>query len=231
MNKKNPWILTFSDLITLLITFFTLIISMSSMNNKVLKESFRFFSGGPGIMDYGDKNNSSIIEIIKKEYGETIKKKEIEAIMSLINRYSLSPKGAVRLYKLKEILRYYEFKFRIVNNRDLNIYLNSTQFFYPVSIEINDNGKKFLNNFIKLLYNYNDTIILNMYTSKFPVETENIKNNIDFSIKRLSNLVDFLLKKNININKVYIMGWGDVKNPEIPIKGENILKISLKNYL
>ena len=49
-DQFNPlgWMVTFSDLITLLLTFFVLLISMSSMDQKMVREAFGLFSGGSG---------------------------------------------------------------------------------------------------------------------------------------------------------------------------------------
>ncbi len=45
-TKPNTgWMLTFGDLLTLLITFFVLLISMSSMQQKKIAQAFGFFSG------------------------------------------------------------------------------------------------------------------------------------------------------------------------------------------
>ncbi|MBW2623612.1 MAG: OmpA family protein [Deltaproteobacteria bacterium] len=46
----NPlgWMVTFSDLITLLLTFFVLLITMSSMDQKTVREAFGLFAGGSG---------------------------------------------------------------------------------------------------------------------------------------------------------------------------------------
>lgn len=56
MRKRAPepsggssdWMTTFSDLITLLLTFFVLLLTMSSMDNKKLRDTFGFFSGTVG---------------------------------------------------------------------------------------------------------------------------------------------------------------------------------------
>jgi chemotaxis protein MotB len=46
--NPNAWMVTFSDLLTLLLTFFVLLLTMSSMDNKRLKETFGFFAGTQG---------------------------------------------------------------------------------------------------------------------------------------------------------------------------------------
>jgi len=45
MSKPDPqgWLVTFSDLITLLLTFFVLLLSMSSMDKKIVRESLHLF--------------------------------------------------------------------------------------------------------------------------------------------------------------------------------------------
>lgn len=50
MPKPDPqgWLITFSDLITLLLTFFVLLLSMSSMDRKVIQESLHIFWGDVG---------------------------------------------------------------------------------------------------------------------------------------------------------------------------------------
>jgi chemotaxis protein MotB len=44
LPSRTQWMVTFSDMITLLITFFVLLISMSSMDSKSMKEIFGFFN-------------------------------------------------------------------------------------------------------------------------------------------------------------------------------------------
>ncbi len=44
----NGWLITFSDLITLLLTFFVLLLSMSSMDRKVVSESMTLMGGDLG---------------------------------------------------------------------------------------------------------------------------------------------------------------------------------------
>jgi len=53
--QLNPmgWMVTFSDLVTLLLTFFVLLISMSSMDVRSIKQAFGlFFTGASGVLNY-----------------------------------------------------------------------------------------------------------------------------------------------------------------------------------
>ena len=56
-DPPNPlgWMVTFSDLVTLLLTFFVLLISMSSMDVKSMEQAFGvFFSGGSGVLEFAE---------------------------------------------------------------------------------------------------------------------------------------------------------------------------------
>ncbi len=49
----NAWMVSFSDLLTLLLTFFVLIFIMSSADNKAVKQAFGFFTAAYGPLEMG----------------------------------------------------------------------------------------------------------------------------------------------------------------------------------
>lgn len=53
LPSRDKWMVTFSDMVTLLMTFFVLLISMSSMDAKSLKEISGFFDGATGLLEPG----------------------------------------------------------------------------------------------------------------------------------------------------------------------------------
>lgn len=52
LPSREGWMTTFSDMVTLLITFFVLLISMSSMDDKKFKEAFGFFNSAMGPLEF-----------------------------------------------------------------------------------------------------------------------------------------------------------------------------------
>jgi flagellar motor protein MotB len=52
-KSSMEWLLTFSDVLTLLITFFVLLISMSSMDSKKLRDTSSFFRGALANLEAG----------------------------------------------------------------------------------------------------------------------------------------------------------------------------------
>jgi chemotaxis protein MotB len=63
-GTASSWMITFSDLSTLLLTFFVLLLSMSSMDDLTLKSFFHNFTGSCGILLF-------------KGQGEVYKPKEV----------------------------------------------------------------------------------------------------------------------------------------------------------
>jgi len=51
----NGWMVTFSDLVTLLLTFFVMLLTMNSMDNKKFNDVFSVFSEKVGVLKFADK--------------------------------------------------------------------------------------------------------------------------------------------------------------------------------
>ena len=57
---KNAWMVTFSDLLTLMITFFVLLLSMSSMDDKKLKDMFSALEQDLGVLEMGEGGQTAM---------------------------------------------------------------------------------------------------------------------------------------------------------------------------
>ena len=66
LPDRLGWMVTFSDLVTLLLTFFVMIIAMSSMDSKVLKDSFGFFSAVNGPLEFPQEHEVKIVQPVVK---------------------------------------------------------------------------------------------------------------------------------------------------------------------
>ncbi len=62
----NAWMATLSDLVFLLITFFVLLITMSSLDAKRVQKAFGFFNDAVGVMQFPENAATSSDEIISK---------------------------------------------------------------------------------------------------------------------------------------------------------------------
>jgi len=67
----NSWMVTFSDLITLLLTFFVLLISMSSMDKQKLREILIHMGDAAGVLELSKEREIGAIEKFIANYTVT----------------------------------------------------------------------------------------------------------------------------------------------------------------
>ena len=66
-SDSSAWLVTFSDLIMLLLTFFVMLLAMSSMDMKMLKDIRSELQEAAGLLDYsGSRGVSSLASFIQK---------------------------------------------------------------------------------------------------------------------------------------------------------------------
>ncbi len=214
------WMVSFSDVITLLITFFVLIISMSSMDDKTIKKSMTYFSGSPGMFGNEHPGSKNFI-YFKKKY--KLSEKDFIRILKIISTYQVTEIKALSLLKLEHIVG--------INNNytlegnNVKIHIKGNDIFTDFDFKINSKGYLFLNNLVKLSNNFNGLIKIEIFTTKFPVSTPSIKNNVDLSLKRGDRIATYLSNRGISKERIAVIGWGYNK------LAKDLINITLKDYL
>lgn len=67
----NSWMVTFADLVMLLLTFFVLLLTMSSMDSKKLENLFTHFKDATGVLDFSGAQEVSTIAAFVKRYNDS----------------------------------------------------------------------------------------------------------------------------------------------------------------
>ena len=68
---SNAWMVTFADLVMLLLTFFVLLLTMSSMDSKKLENLFTHFKDATGVLEFSGAREVSELAAFVKKYNET----------------------------------------------------------------------------------------------------------------------------------------------------------------
>ena len=53
-GNSNQWMVTFSDLVMLLLTFFVLLLTMSTLDQKALKDMISYLNDSLGVLEFSD---------------------------------------------------------------------------------------------------------------------------------------------------------------------------------
>ena len=197
------WMVTFSDLSTLLLTFFVLLLSMSSMDDKTLKSLFTNFTSACGILYF-------------KEYGEIYRPKEvlIEGIYqqlkdTLVIKRTDDPVEFAS--QTKEVF----FKqlggqiiFENIEN-GFKLVLGQKLMFKSGGANIVEDMIPILDRIAKFINSTDYQVYIDGHTDNIPVNTVQYPSNDLLSLARAYNIMDYLVHKGqVSPDFIALAGYG-----------------------
>ncbi len=189
--KRDPnfWMLTFSDMNTLMLTFFVLLISMSSFDTQTFR-------------DYAGSIKESLISITG---GEGVFKREGGGIIISRREALVKAKKGISGQILSELTKNLDVE---IADTGWTIKIPGNIIFTKNSYHIQPEAKKYLKQIATLIWKTRGEVRIVGYTDK----TE--KDKWWLSIKRASSVLNLLLKeKNIDPARLTIMGYADTRSP------------------
>jgi chemotaxis protein MotB len=204
----SAWMVTFSDLSTLLLTFFVLLLSMSSMDERKLKSLMSNFTSSCGILLF-------------KEYGEIYQPKEvlIEGITaklkdSLVIRKADDPPDDLSDGMEKELLKsvggrleieYFKEGFKMVFGDEL--------LFAPGSAEIREEMYPIFKKVARFMLYTDYQVYIDGHTDNVPLRGDGeYRSNEELSLARAFNIMDHI-KSNYDLRgtDMALAGYGDLR--------------------
>jgi len=203
----QAWMVTFSDLSTLLLTFFVLLLSMSSMNQLKMKSMFHNFTSSCGILafkDYGEiahpKENliSSLAETLK----DALIVRRDEDQEETVDIPSESPEELFRGASGSLIFQEIEGGFKLVFGEEL--------LFDSGRAEIKDGARPVLEKIARFMRRSNYQIYIDGHTDNVPIHSERYASNRALSLARAYNVMNyFLTEENLPVESIALGGYGD----------------------
>lgn len=219
-NKKDNdsgggspgWMTTFGDLMSLLLTFFILLYSMSNVDAKKLKavnQSLRGVLSGVGHTRIIDDFNTDVTpseDIIDLE--------ESPETESNIN------KGILKMYEeVTEQIQNEGLDAQVsvnVSNKGVFVGINETILFDPGSAEIKDSGLEVLNKLEGVINSFENDILVEGHTDDIPMHTARFPSNWELSSGRAISVVRYLTEtKSVLPERIAAVGYGEY-NPAVP---------------
>lgn len=200
---------TFSDLITLLITFFVLLLTMSSMDKKKLREIVRHLGGSPGVLAYSDSGAvPTLEEFVKMNMDSEARVVMDSDIMSKLLLPSLKQEGEIKetLDRLSQLLD--------IRNDERGIVLSfhETILFDPGAVELKPEAYPLLNTLATAIRNTENEILIVGHTDDLPTRRGGVGSNWDLSMRRgLSVLGHFLNEHRLPPSRFMVGGCGASK--------------------
>ncbi len=207
-DEQASWLVTYADLVTLLLVFFVLLYSLSSFKQEKFKSAIssikqQLSSNAPltGISDLIEIEDSTKSKIsIEDITGLRIRQNAmVENINDFINKTHQSKNISVQTLNNKIIIT--------ITGRIL---------FNSGSASLNQNALPVLDEIAALVFKYPEYVInIKGHTDDVPIATKQFPSNWELSAIRATTVLKYLIKKGVKPDRLTATGYGDVM-PLVP---------------
>ena len=195
-EDDSSWLLTYGDMMTLLLTFFIFLLSISSPDPKKYEEMMRrvgdALGGGKGAF-------------------EEVEEETLESLMKKIEAYINSENLTENIFVARD-------------PRGIVIYAGSNLTFEEGEAELLEETEIFLKNLSRILNKTSYKILIEGHTDDLPFQSERYPSNWELSTSRASAVARYLIKtENISPSRLIPSGYAGFK-PRFPLTPENRAK-------
>ncbi len=197
--NTNGWMDTYADTITLLLTFFILLYSISAVDSEKLQElseALQFSLTGKQSVKQLESLDDIKVDIEKEsnKYEDLAKK-----LNEIIDKNSLT-----EVIKIRE------------EDRGIVLQVDESILFDPGKSEIKESSVDILDTISKIIEETDNDIIAEGHTDNVPINNEKYKSNWELSTDRALNIVKYFIEnKKINPVRLSVKGYGEY-NPIAP---------------
>lgn len=197
VKKGSPeWMSTYGDLVTLLLCFFVLLFSFSTIDNSKFKAIIQSMQGSLGVLDSGVIVQINPVETTfpgNDDSEEESFSKINEQVSNFIEENDLQ--NSVTL---------------ILDERGLLIRLLDATLFDSGKAEIRDEAKYIIEKITDVIKESNNSIRIEGHTDNVPINTERFPSNWELSTARAVNVLKYMIEiKDIEPSRLSAVGYGE----------------------
>lgn len=206
--RGDEWLATFSDTITLLLTFFVLLYSFSTVDNQKLQQiatalqSVLTGQTSTSIVDFNINNGE--VPIIGESSENSVvpidKGKELENMYAKVKEF-------VEKNNLEAVVNIVE------DNEGIVIQLRDNVLFESGSASIKTNSKPILDKISNLISSLPNEINVEGHTDNVPISNYKYESNWELSTARAGSVLRYFLEaQHLNPTRFKASGYGEYKN-------------------
>ncbi len=207
-----PWVITFADMVTLLMVFFILLFAIGTIEQekwRQLKESLREALGADAIEELGTRQG---LEVIKTQVDEqtvhavdevgAMVNREMEDIISEVEEFVFKNKlaGEVRVSS---------------DDRGAVITISDVVLFPAGSAEMTPKGRTTLRQVFDVLKQFNYNVKVEGHTDNTPIRTLRYPSNWELSASRAAEVAHMLIDDGFPPERLSVEGFAEFR-PKVP---------------
>jgi chemotaxis protein MotB len=220
-TNSTRWLTTFNDLVTLLMVFFVLLFTMSSIDARKMQDFQYALQSGLGILEEGRKVNISVKTTQPVE--------DMSHIGTQPEGTKTSPVEALTGLLSDKLIKSLEADFGIqVAHSDQGIRLSfEDQILFDFGkADINPAGTKMLDQIAKAIKKVSNSVRIEGHTDNIPIQTVRFPSNWELSVARAVNVVKYFVEVcNIDPHRLSAVGYGESR----PVVANNTVANRMKN--
>ena len=217
-GDSNAWMVTFSDLVMLLLTFFVLLLTMSSLDQKALKELITHLKDSTGVLEFtGLAEISDLASFVRSldtsgtdimiDYDE-LESASLPTFEMLKNAMG-DVKDSKKINELLEISH---------DARGVSLSFHESIFFRSGAATVNAESYPLLDVIAAAIADSPNDILIMGHTDKTPVRKGRFNSNLELSVYRGMAVLDYFLnRKNLDADRFSVGGYGSWR----PMKPNN----------
>lgn len=191
------WMTTFSDMVTLLLTFFVLIVAMSEVEVKKFKEALSHFPGRTSVLMHDAVTPALSQQLVTKEQTQEEKVEQAQRYESLlrhIEEQGLEDKVEVNL-----------------TEQGMHIIINDSVMFRSGEATLIEPSKSILQLVSGMVDESVQAVVVEGHTDDRPISTSRFPSNWELSTARASSVVRFLLQQEeaLDAERHIAIGYGE----------------------
>lgn len=224
-DHSQDWLTTYSDLMTLLFTFFVLLFSFSVLDQQKFEQTVQSIQGslgvlisGPSINEAYPPNDSTLDseDADSNQTGETGEENPLEQEIRDKEEYLRYQLETERLEGLKEELAEYLAEQGIaasvalsVEERGLVIRFQDSVLFESGKADIITGSKTILAEVGRVLLTTENNVRIEGHTDNLPINTVKFPSNWELSTSRATNVLRYLIQEGISPERLSAVGYGE----------------------
>ncbi|MDH5581699.1 MAG: OmpA family protein, partial [Bdellovibrionales bacterium] len=224
------WMATFSDLITLLLTFFVLLLSFAkteSAKYEAALGSIRNAFGG-NVLKQGEvlqPGKSPDNQPVMMESAEIIKPFPIDFLTmeGMFDKHEINRESAEDLDQMKSDLKEFDLQENVTiyeMPEGIKVRINDKIYFKKGSVQIEDISVEVFEKVVKLLSNKGWTLFIEGHASKGETSSDGSRDAFILSSLRAAAVAKTIIRRGVQSSRVSSVFYGDSRPERIPGKSE-----------
>jgi chemotaxis protein MotB len=222
-KKQNPpkgsplWMTTFSDMVTLVLTFFILLFSFSNLDALKWQQVVASVRGSLGVLDGGTTlNDSELIKegVIHDNYRQiTVSENVFLALQNL--QEEIAQLEEQKEYLSRILLALDERIIVDIDERGVVLRFQDRVLFEKAKADIRPEARQVLIKLAEILKEVENPIRIEGHTDDLAINTPQFPSNWELSTARATNVLRLLIEQDLNPQQLSAVGYGEY-HPLVP---------------